>query len=179
MRRGTSHWRSGTAAVLAAVLAAGVAGCGATGGAARTAPPAGKRSDGGTQNASAARPRAAVYGGPAPLLILFKRAIGVDPLSSQLVVDTDGSAAATVTLGGVSGQKRDDFTITGPRLHALRGLIARSRLSDTACCNDPNYYLYWISVGGHTWRLEQRRVPRRARRLIDRLNAITDGHSHY
>ena len=178
MRRGTSRWWPGAAAALAAVLAAGNLGCGATGGAATTGT-AVKRSDGVTQNASAARPRAAVYGGPAPLLILFKRAIGVDPLSSQLVVDTDGSAAATVTLGGVSGQKRHDFTITGPRLHALRRLIAHSRLSDTACCNDPNYYLYWISAGGHTWRLEQRRVPRATRRLIHTLNAITDAHIDY
>lgn len=162
MHRGTSHRRPGAAA-LAAALAAVVAGCGAVGDPAK----------------SSTTRRAAVYGGPAPLLIYFKRVIGVDPLASQLVVDTNGSAAATITLGGVGGQKRHDFMLSAPGLHALRTLIAQTRLLDTPCCNDPGYYLYWVSVAGHTWRLEQRRLPRAARRLIGALNAITDDHTGY
>ena len=125
------------------------------------------------------RRAAAVYGGPAPLLVYFKRAIGFDPLASDLVVDRDGSAVATITLGGVSGQKRHEFTLAADRLRTLRQLVATTRLTDTACCNDAGYYLYLISAGGHTWRLEQRRVPRRARRLIDALNAIADSHIRY
>jgi hypothetical protein len=134
---------------LAATLATAVGGCGMAG-------------------PSVRRRAAAVYGGPAPLLVYFKRA-----------VDQDGSAAATITLGGLSGQKRHAFTLTAGRLQTLRRLIATTRLTDTACCNDAGYYLYLISAGGHTWRLEQRRVPRRARRLIDALNATLDAHTRY
>ena len=133
----------------------------------------------GSARPSARRPAAAVYGGPAPLLVYFKRAIGLDPLASDLVVDRDGSAVATITLGGPSGQKRQAFTLAAARLRTLRRLIATTRLTDTACCNDAGYYLYLVTVGGHTWRLEERRVPHRARPLIDALNAITDGHLRY
>ncbi len=171
------RWCPGAAA-LAAALVATAAGCGATGRAPGAGAPAGRATAPLTASASAA-PRAAVYGGPAPLLVYFKRVIGVDPLASQLVVDRNGSAAATITLGGVGGQKRRDFMMPAPDLRALRALLAHTRLSDTACCNDPGYYLYWISAGDRTWRLEQRRVPRRARRLIDTLNAITDAHIGY
>jgi hypothetical protein len=171
--RGGPLLRCPGAAAPAVALAAGNLGCGGT----DTAAPATRSVP--TAHGASAATRAAVYGGPAPLLILFKRVLGVDPLSSQLVVDTDGRAAATITLGGVSGQKRHDFTLTRSDLGALRALIAHTRLTDTACCNDPSYYLYWISAGGHTWRLEQRRIPRPARRLIGRLNAITDAHTSF
>ena len=145
---------------LAAILATAAGGCGAA--------------------RPAVRQRAAaVYGRPAPLLVYLKRAIGFDPLASDLVVDRDGSAAATITLGGVSGQKRHEFTLAASRVRTLRRLVATTRLTDTACCNDAGYYLYLITAGGHTWRLEQRRVPPRARRLIDALNAITDSHIRY
>ncbi len=165
MRRGTLRRCPGAVAV-AAALATVSGGCGA----AHVSGPV-KRP---------ARATAAIYGGPAPLLVYFQRVVGVDPLASQLVVDTDGSAVATITLGGVNGQKRDAFTIDALRMRALRALIAHTPLSDTACCNDPGYYLYWISLGGRrTWRLEQRRVPRASRRLIDTLNAITDAHTHF
>lgn len=144
---------------LVAVLAATAAGCGAT--------------------TPRVRRPAAVYGGPAPLLVYFKRAIGFDPLASDLVVDRDGSAVATITLGGVNGQKRHAFTLAAGPLRTLRRLIDATRLTDTACCNDAGYYMYLISVGGHTWRLEQRRVPHSERGLIDALNAITDAHTQY
>jgi hypothetical protein len=145
---------------LAAILATAAGGCG-------------------TARPSVRRPAAAVYGGPAPLLVYFKRAVGFDPLASDLVVDRDGSSVATITLGGVSGQKRQAFTLAADPLRTLHRLIATTRLSDTACCDDAGYYLYLISTGGHTWRLEQRRVPRRARRLIDALNATLDAHVRY
>ncbi len=177
MGRGTLRWCPGAVA-LATALVTAAAGCGASGRAGHDGAPTGTATPR-LASGPSGRPRAAVYGGPAPLLVYFKRVIGVDPLATELVVDSNGSAAATITLGGVGGQKRHDFTMPASALRGLRALMAHTRLTDTACCNDPGYYLYWISAGGHTWRLEARRVPPRARRLIDALNAITDAHTGY
>ncbi len=121
---------------------------------------------------------ASVYGGPAPLLIYFKRVVGLDPVASQLTVDTNGSASAVITLGGIDGAKKHDFTMTPAQLRPLRMLIAKTRLRNTGCC-DARYYFYFLSVHGRTWRLQQRSVPRSIRPLIDELDAITDAHTSY
>jgi hypothetical protein len=122
---------------------------------------------------------AQVYGGPAPLLVLFKRVVGLDPLSSQLVVDQNGAAAATTTLGGLGGQKRQDFQLTGWRLRRLRHLLAATHLRDATCCLDAGYYTYLVVTRGHSWELYQRGLPRAMRPLIRYLNAIMAAHSSY
>jgi hypothetical protein len=156
--------------VLAAmVVAATVAGCGG----------ANNRSGTG-RDATPARVKkqAGIYGGPAPLLVYFKRAVGEDPLASQLIVDTDGSASALITLGGPSGEKKHVFAMAPAQLRRLRRLIVRTHLHDTWCC-DTNYYIYWVTVAGHSWRLQQRRVPPAMRPLINELDAITDAHTGF
>jgi hypothetical protein len=46
------------------------------------------------------------------------------------------------------------------------------------CC-DVRFYVYWIYIGGHAWRLAQGRVPPPLRPLIDTLDSITDAHTYY
>lgn len=113
-----------------------------------------------------------VDGGPAPLLILFKRVVGIDPLSSQLVVDSSGAATATITLGGPAGQQKHIFNLTREQLRRLRQLVAHTRLRDTTCCANPGYYNYWVTTEGHSWHLTQLGLPRSMRPLIHYMNAI-------
>jgi hypothetical protein len=122
---------------------------------------------------------AQVYGGPAPLLVLFKRVVGVDPLSSQLVVDQNGAAAATTTLGGVGGQKKQEFRLTGWRLRRLRHLLVGTHLRDATCCVNAGYYTYLVVTRGHSWQLYQRGLPRALRPLIRYLNTIMAAHTSY
>jgi hypothetical protein len=125
---------------------------------------------------SAAEP--SIYGGPAPLLVYFKRAVSADPLASQLIVDTRGRASALITLGGINGEKKHLFALAPAQLKRLRRLITGTRLRDTTCC-DTRYYIYWVTMRGHTWRLQQRRVPPPMRPLIHELDALTDAHTGY
>ncbi len=110
--------------------------------------------------------------------MFFKRALGFDPVASQLTVDKDGRAEALITLGGPQGQHKQVFTLPPAELHRLRNLLRGSRLRNTTCCN-PGFYIYWISIAAHSWRLQQRDVPRSARGLIDELDAITDSHTGF
>lgn len=119
-----------------------------------------------------------LYGGPAPLLVYFKRAVSADPLASQLIVDTDGRASALITLGGINGEKKHVFAMAPAQLRRLRRLVTHTRLRDTTCC-DTRYYIYWVTMRGRTWRLQQRRVPASMRPLIHELDAITDSHTGY
>lgn len=132
-----------------------------------------------TADRSALRKPAQVYGGPAPLLVLFKRVVGFDPLASQLVVDRNGAATATITLGGISGQKKQDFELTGWRLRRLRHLLAHTHLRDARCCLDAGYYTYLVVTRGHSWELYQRGLPRALRPLIRYLNAIMAAHMSF
>ncbi len=131
-----------------------------------------------TDRTSPGKP-ALVYGGPAPLLVLFKRVVGFDPLSSQLVVDQDGAAAATTTLGGLGGQKKQQFRLMGWRLRRLRHLLVATHLRDVTCCVDAGYYTYLVVTRGHSWELYQRGLPRELRPLIRYLNAIMAAHTSY
>lgn len=119
-----------------------------------------------------------IYGGPAPLLVYFKRAVSADPVASQLIVDVDGRASALVTLGGINGEKKHVFVMDPGQLQRLRRLLTHTRLRDTTCC-DTRYYIYWVTAHGRTWRLQQRRVPPSMRPLIHALDAITDAHTGY
>jgi hypothetical protein len=112
------------------------------------------------------------------LLILFKRAVGVDPLSSQLTVDRDGRTAALITLGGPGGQHKQLFAMPAAQLRHLRRLLQNTRLRDTTCC-DARYYIYDVSAQGHSWRLQQGDIPGPLRPLIAYLNAILDRHTAY
>jgi hypothetical protein len=132
-----------------------------------------------TANRSVPSEPAQVYGGPAPLLVLFTRFVGFDPLSSQLVVDRNGAAAATITLGGVGGQKKQEFRLTGWRLRRLRHLLVDTHLRDVTCCENPGYYTYRVVTRGHSWELYQRGLPRALRPLIRYLNAIMAAHLSY
>ena len=114
----------------------------------------------------------------APLLVSFKRTVGFDPLSSQLTVYGDGSAVAIITLGGVDGEKKHVFRLTAAQLGRLRALLDRARLRSTSCCN-VNLYIYWLVGHGHSVRLQQGRIPRSLRPLVDQLNAIADAHMSY
>lgn len=131
-----------------------------------------------TDRSSRGKP-AQVYGGPAPLLVLFKRVVGFDPLSSQLVVDQNGAAAATTTLGGLGGQKRQQFRLTGWRLRRLRHLLVATHLRDVSCCVNAGYYTYLVVTRGRSWELYQRGLPRPLRPLIRYLNAIMAAHTSY
>lgn len=113
---------------------------------------------------------------PGKLLVFFKRVVGADPLASQLTVDKDGRAAAVITLGGVEGEHKQIFTMPPGQLQRLRRLIGGTRLRNTGCC-DARFYIYWVSIGAHSWTLEQREVPRAIRPLMDDLDAITDRHT--
>jgi hypothetical protein len=174
----------GVSTVLAwAAVAAGLSGCGGGGGGHRGTGQAAGAPERAAANPSPATPadassQAGIYGGPAPLLVYFKRVVGGDPLASQLIVDTDGSASALITLGGPSGEKKHIFTMAPAQLHRLHGLVARTHLRNTWCC-DTNYYVYWVTVRGRSWRLQQRRVPRSMRPLINELDAITDAHTGF
>jgi hypothetical protein len=130
-------------------------------------------------NRSSPSKAAQVYGGPAPLLVLFTRVVGFDPLASQLVVDQNGAAAATITLGGVGGQKKQEFRLTGWRLRRLRHLLLDTHLRDANCCENPGYYTYRVVTRGHSWELYQRGLPRTLRPLIRYLNAIMAAHLSY
>jgi hypothetical protein len=120
-----------------------------------------------------------VYGGPGPLLVLFKRVVGFDPLSSQLVVDQSGAAAATITLGGIAGQKKQEFRLTGWQLRRLRHLLTNTHLHHATCCANAGYYTYLVVTRGHSWQLYQRGLPGALRPLIRYLNAIMAAHLSY
>jgi hypothetical protein len=105
--------------------------------------------------------------------------VGFDPLSSQLLVDSNGAAAATTTLGGPDGQKKQIFTLTVPQLRRLRHLLADTRLRDTTCCAKVGYYIYWVTTRGHAWQLAQLGLPRTMRPLINYMNAIMAAHSSF
>jgi hypothetical protein len=132
-----------------------------------------------TADRSARSKPAQVYGGPAPLLVLFKRVVGFDPLSSQLVVDENGAAAATITLGGIAGQKKQEFRLTGWRLRRLRQLLTDTHLRDATCCVNAGYYTYLVVTRGHSWELYERGLPGALRPLIRYLNAIMAAHLSY
>jgi hypothetical protein len=132
-----------------------------------------------TQDRSALGKPAQVYGGPAPLLVLFKRVVGFDPLASQLVVDRNGAATATITLGGISGQKRQEFRLTGSRLRRLRHLLVHAHLRDATCCLDAGYYTYLVVTRGHSWEVYQRGLAPGLRPLIRYLNAIMAAHTSF
>lgn len=85
---------------------------------------------------------------------------------------------AIITYGGISGERRQGFRLAGPALRRLRRLIAdaRPRLRTTRCC-DVNYYIYWLDVDGHGYRMEQHNVPGGAQPLINRLNRLLDAHT--
>jgi hypothetical protein len=110
--------------------------------------------------------------------VYFKRVQGVDPMASQLTVDVDGRAIAVVTLGGLSGEQKHAFVMTPAQLRHLRTMLGRARLHDTACC-DPRDYVYWITSGNHTWRVQQQSVTAAMRPLVHELDAITDAHTTY
>jgi hypothetical protein len=119
--------------------------------------------------------------------VYFKRVQGVDPLSSYLIVHTNGTAVAVVTNGGIGGgglpssgegEVKHTFALPGPSLQRLRSMIKGTRLRTTGCCN-VGEYLYWVTVGDRVARLQQGAVPRDERPLIARLNAITDAHTLY
>ena len=104
--------------------------------------------------------------------------MGADPLASELTIREDGSTVAIITYGGISGERRQDFRIGPGGLSGLRTLIARARagLRTTRCC-DVRFYIYWLDVSGHGYRLEQHNVPGPAQPLITRLNRILDAHT--
>jgi hypothetical protein len=157
-----------TSVVLAAVVGV-AAGCGSGHATTSTSAPVATPT---TARTSALDP------GPAPRLVYFKRVQGVDPMASQLTVDADGRAVAVVTLGGLSGEKKHAFVMAPGRLRQLRAILGRTRLHDTTCC-DPRDYVYWITAGSHTWRLQQQSVTPAMRPLVHELDAITDAHTTY
>jgi hypothetical protein len=115
---------------------------------------------------------------PALRLIFFKRVVGGDPTASQVTIDRDGHAAALVTVGGIEGEKKHYFTLGPSRLAQLRRTIARTQLHNTSCC-DVRYWIYWVSLGGRTYRLADKEVPASARPLMDTLDALIDAHTQY
>ena len=128
-----------------------------------------------------ASPTAATQSDAAPLtgrlLVFFKRSQGVDPMASQLTVDVDGASQAVVTEGGVDGARVQTFKLTPLELRTLRGLVHRTHLDNTCCCNDA-YYVYWVSTPAGSFRLQQGHVPAALRPLMKRLNSITDKHTN-
>lgn len=165
------------AAGLAITLAALIGACGASrpGRRARAHPITAKVSG---VTAPAATAAVAPSLAPGQLLVFFKRVVGADPVASQLTVDRDGRASAALTLGGLDGEKKRVFKIPAERLRKLRELIRHTRLRDTTCC-DARQYLYFVSIAGHTWRLQQGRIPPPLRRLVGELNSITNLHTAY
>lgn len=113
-----------------------------------------------------------------PQLIDFKRAVGFDPLSSELTVYTSGRAVAVITNGGRNGEKKQIFTLATAQLRRLRHMVRAARLMNTTCC-EVNLYIYWIIDEGGSGRLQQGRVPRRLRPLVAELNRILDSHIDY
>ena len=115
-----------------------------------------------------------------PLLVYFKRVIGIDPLSSELTVHRDGSGVALTTFGGIGGQRRRSFTLSRSqygRLRALARSAGRAGLRETACCADVNRYIYTVTLAGHAVHWQQRSVPRSDRQLVDLLNRLLDQHT--
>ncbi len=110
-----------------------------------------------------------------PQLIDFRRAVGFDPLSSELTVYASGRAVAVITYGGLNGEKKHLFTLAPAQLRRLRDLVGHARLRNTTCCN-VNLYIYWIIARSGSARLQQGRIPRRLEPLIRELNAILDAH---
>jgi hypothetical protein len=114
----------------------------------------------------------------APQLVFFKRAVGVDPLASQLTVYRDAMATAVITLGGANGGHIQTFPMSVAQFRRLSSLLRHARLRNTGCC-DVGAYIYWVIGDGRSARLEQHEVPRDLRPLIEDLNAITDAHTTY
>jgi hypothetical protein len=113
----------------------------------------------------------------APLLVYFKRVIGIDPLASELTVHQDGTGVALITFGGVGGQHRRGFRLSRSQYGRLRSLVVSARrtgLRETGCCADVNHYIYTVILAGRAVRWQQRTVPRADRQLIDLLNQLLD-----
>ncbi len=117
-----------------------------------------------------------------PLLVYFKRVIGIDPLGSELTVHRDGSGVALTTLGGVGGQRRRGFMLSRSQYRRLRALVGSARhagLHETGCCADVNHYIYTVMLAGHAVRWQQRSVPRADRPLVDLLSRLIDQRTGY
>lgn len=115
-----------------------------------------------------------------PLLVYFKRVIGLDPLASELTVHRNATGVALMTFGGVGGQRRRGFTLTRSQYRRLRALVESGRragLHATGCCTHVNHYIYTVMLAGHAVRWEQRGVPRADRQLVGLLNQLLDGHT--
>lgn len=110
------------------------------------------------------------------LLVLFKRVVGSDPLASQLTVDTNGLADATITYGGINGEREQAFRLSPDQLRRLKRLLQATHLRSTTCCS-PRSYTYWVTEGGRSWRLQQGWVPINMRPLILSLDGLTNVHT--
>lgn len=111
-----------------------------------------------------------------PLLVYFKRFIGLDPLASELTIHRDGSAVALITFGGPGGQRRRGFALSRAQSGRLGSLVRSARragLHSTGCC-DVNRYIYTVSLAGRSVRWEQRNVPAADRSLVALLNRLLD-----
>jgi hypothetical protein len=114
-----------------------------------------------------------------PLLVYFKRVIGVDPLGSELTVHRDGSGVALSTFGGIGGQRRRGFRLSGSQYRRLRALVktaGRDGLRETSCCADVDHYIYTVTLAGDAVHWQQRGVPRADRQLVGLLNRLLDQH---
>jgi hypothetical protein len=113
---------------------------------------------------------------PAPrgrVLVVFKRAVGVDPLASYYKLYADGAGVATVVYGGRDGARVHAFALRPARVRRLARLLGSTRLEDAPIAN-PNLYTYWVVTRGGSFRLQQGTIPRTARPLLRELNAIAD-----
>jgi hypothetical protein len=151
------------AAILAgAALGIALAGCGGGHGTAA------RRSGSDTATPNAPSTPSSRHG---PVIVTFKRAIGVDPESSYFTLYGNGTGVATVVYGGIDGARVHHFTLRERQLRRVKRLLQHTRLPNQLARNT-NLYIYWVITRNGAHRLQQGTVPRSARPLLGALNAI-------
>jgi hypothetical protein len=150
------------AAILAGASVIALAGCGGGHGTAA------RRSDPSTVTSGGAFTPSSPRG---PVLVTFKRAIGVDPESSYFTLYGNGTGIATVVYGGIDGARVHHFALSEKQLRRVKGLLQHTRLPNQVATNT-NLYIYWVITRNGAHRLQQGTIPRSARPLLGALNAI-------